>query len=336
MHRGGLAIAGAFQQRRPEQRVEVQDVLADEVMQLDRAPGVPGLVEGCCRLPRSLQPVPVAGHVADRSIYPDIEVLVVRAGDAETEVGRVARDVPVTKPGLEPFGELPRDAVLHMAIGMPAPQALGKLAEGKEVVDRIALHRRGARDHRARILQFRGTVGGPAGLTAVAVLVGGAAHRALAADEAVRQEHARLGVIGLLDDALLDQPAALEPPEDLLDLHPVLFGVRGVEVVERNPESGERRLVRLVEAGYQFFRRDARLAGLEHDRRAVGIACAEIADLMAPEPLVARPDIGLHVFDEMPDVDRPVGIGQGARHEDTAGCRHGIGGCGRGNGHAAL
>jgi hypothetical protein len=95
--------------------------------------------------------------------------------------------------------------------GMPGAQALLEGAQPEEEVFGVLLHRRRAGDHRARILQFGGRVGGTAALATVAVLVGRAAHRALAAHEAVRQEHLRLGVIGLLDRALRDQAALLQP-----------------------------------------------------------------------------------------------------------------------------
>ena len=49
----------------------------------------------------------------------------------------------------------------------------------------------------------------------------------------------------------------------------------------------------------QFFRRNAELAGLEHDRCAMGIGCADVNAVMATELLESDPDVGLDVLDEM-------------------------------------
>jgi hypothetical protein len=46
--------------------------------------------------------------------------------------------------------------------------------------------------------------------------------------------------------------------------------------------------------------------------------------LVAAQLLEAHPDVGLYVFDEMTDVNRPVGVGQSAGDQNaTAGSGHG-------------
>src|SRR5256885_3330121 len=60
------------QHRRPEQRVEVDDVLADEVDHLGVAPRLDEGVEvDALQLAITLQ----AGEIADRRVEPDVEVL---------------------------------------------------------------------------------------------------------------------------------------------------------------------------------------------------------------------------------------------------------------------
>ncbi len=126
-----LAVAGARQHRGPEQRVEVRNVLADEVVEL---------VCGCPR-PRtrrsrgSSSPAEIqeARHVADRRVEPDVEELVALAGDPEAEVGRIARDVPVLEAGLEPLVELARERGVDVLRHPLAQLAL----EGAELQEQV-------------------------------------------------------------------------------------------------------------------------------------------------------------------------------------------------------
>jgi hypothetical protein len=58
------------------------------------------------------------------------------------------------------------------------------------------------------------------------------------------------------------------------------------------------------------------LLGAQHDRRAVGVVGADVMAFVAAQLLEAHPDVGLDVFDQMPEVDRAVGVGQGAGDQD--------------------
>ena len=82
--------------------MKIDDVLADEMVQL--------------RLRIALQVGVVidaglgaiifeAGQIANRRIQPHIEIFAGCAGDFETEVGRIARDIPCTQAafGIQPF-----------------------------------------------------------------------------------------------------------------------------------------------------------------------------------------------------------------------------------------
>jgi hypothetical protein len=57
---------------------------------------------------------------------------------------------------------------------------------------------------------------------------------------------------------------------------------------------------------------------LQHGCGAVGIVGADVDHLVTAQALKADPDIGLDVFEQMPEVDRAVGIGQGAGNEKAA------------------
>src|SRR6056297_2097433 len=71
------------------------------------------------------------------------------------------------------------------------------------------------------------------------------------------------------------------------------------------------------------------LLGANHDRRAVCIVGADVDTAMPAEFLKTDPDVGLDVFDQMPDMDRPVRVGQGTGDEDASGAYKSIGGRGR-------
>src|SRR3546814_4677862 len=72
-----------MQHRRPEQAVEVDDVLADEVVQLGLAAGRHVFEEvGAVALAQRLE----AAEVADRRVQPDVQELAGVPGDLEAEI----------------------------------------------------------------------------------------------------------------------------------------------------------------------------------------------------------------------------------------------------------
>src|SRR4029077_2708334 len=92
--------AGELQHRRPEKRVEVDDVLADEVDLLGVRGGEELLEAARLAVGARLAKREVAlerGEVADRRVEPDVEVLARRVGNRNAEIGRIARDVPVSE-----------------------------------------------------------------------------------------------------------------------------------------------------------------------------------------------------------------------------------------------
>jgi hypothetical protein len=110
----GRLAAAEMQHGRPEQGVEVGDVLADEVDLLHRRVGEEGVVVQALLAEVVLE----RGQVADRGVQPDVEVLARRVGDLDAEVGRVAADVPVAQAALAlvVLGEPFLDLVEHLGL----------------------------------------------------------------------------------------------------------------------------------------------------------------------------------------------------------------------------
>src|SRR5690554_7368103 len=57
----------------------------------------------------------------------------------------------------------------------------------------------------------------------------------------------------------------------------------------------------------QLFGGNALTLGPQHDGGTVGIVGANVVAVVAPHVLVAHPDVGLNVFQQVPQVNGPVG-----------------------------
>src|SRR5690606_23991394 len=174
-------------------------------------------------------------------------------------------------------------------------------------------------DGRARVDQVGRAVGGAAGLAVVAVLVRRLALGAGALDVAVGQEHRLDRVVELLDRAALDAATRVQRGVEALGQGAVLVRMGRVVPVEVDPEVLEVALVAGLGRGDEGLGRDPRLLGGEHDRRAVGVVGADVVDglpALAPRP---HPDVGLDVADQVAQVQRAVGVGQGVGDQGGAG-----------------
>ncbi len=313
---GHLAL-GELERRRPEERVEVDDVLADEMDLLHLGVGEV-LVEIQALL---AQVVLERGEVADGGVEPHVEVLAGGAGDLDAEVGRVARDVPVVQPAVQPLAHLVGDLGLEPAVLGPAAQEFhaARVGEPEEEMIRLLQHRLGAGQRRVGVLQVRGRVDRAAVLTGVPVLVLGAALGALTLDVAVGQEHLLQRVEELLDGLRVDEAGLLQGEEDLRGQLGVLRRVGAVEVVPADAEALVVALVGLGDPADQLLRGDALGLGPEHDRRAVGIVGADEIHLVALQALEADPDVRLHILHDVADVERPVGVWERRGDEKLAG-----------------
>src|SRR5690606_32265460 len=164
-----------------------------------------------------------------------------------------------------------------------------------------------------------GRIGGAAGFTVVAVLVGCRAVRADALDVPVRQEHRLDRIVELLDRAPLDVPVGFQGSVEALRQLAVLGRMGGVVPVEVHPEIGKIPLLAGLGGLDELLGRDPGLFRGQHDRRAVGIVGADevhLASGHAPRP---DPDVGLDVADQMADVEVAVAVGQGAGDDRGAG-----------------
>ena len=274
---------------------------------------------------RAVAQVAEARHVADRGIQPDIEIFARRVGNLEAEVGRIAADVPFLQAGIQPFRQLVGHLGLQGAAAGPFAQELLELRQAEEIVLRGFFHGRGAGNGRTRVDQFGRGIGGAADFAVVAVLVFGFAARTGALDEAVGQEHVFFRVVGLGDAAGGDMPVLLQLLIDIVGELAVLVRVGRVVVVEIDQEPGKVRLVFLADPVDQRFRGNAFPLRAQHDGGAVGIIGADIDAVVAPCLLIAHPDVGLDVFQQVAQVNGAVGVGQGTGHQDVAwrcGLRH--------------
>ena len=86
-----------LQHARPEERVEVHDVLADEVVDLAIV-ALPPIFEV---FPGFVAPLAGGGHVADRGIEPDVPVVPRLTGDLETRNTAAGRDTSQSRRGSE-------------------------------------------------------------------------------------------------------------------------------------------------------------------------------------------------------------------------------------------
>ncbi len=315
--------ATELQHRRPEQRVEGDDVLADEMDLLQIGVGQVGVEIDAVRIQQVLQ----RGQIAHRRVEPDVEILARRVGDLDAEIGRVTADVPVGQAALpvvlldKPFLDLVGHLALQPAVLRPGFEEFdaARVGQLEEEVLAALQHRHRAAQRGVRILQFGGGVHRAAVLAVVAVLVQGAALRALALDVAVGQEHALHRVEELLDGARGDQIVGAQGAVDVLRQLMVLRRVRAVPVVEGDVEAVEVFLAPGGDLGDEGLRRLAGLLRRDHDRRAMRIVGTDEIHLGAHQPLETHPDVGLDVLHHVADVERRVGVGQRGRDEELAG-----------------
>ncbi len=265
-----------------------------------------------------------AREIADRRVEPHVEVLPRRIGDRDAEVGLVARDVPVAERlvafAFEPLAGLVRDLGLQAIAERPLAQERDRrrIRQPEEEVLGGLQHRRGAGQRRVRVLEVGRRIDRAAVLAGVAVLVLRAAHRALALDVAVRQEHLLHRIEELLDRARVDEARGLELAVDVLRQLDVLGRVGRMPVVEADEKAVKVLRPRRGDAGDELLRRDALALRLQHDRRAVRVVRADEMHLVSLHPLEAHPHVGLDVLHDVADVERAVRVRQGRGDEQLA------------------
>ena len=166
--------------------------------------------------------------------------------------------------------------------------------------------------------QFRGAVGGAAGLAVVAVLIRRFAAGAGALDKAVGQEQLLFRIEGLGDRPRGDVVVVLEALVDRLAPVAVFLGVGGVEIVKADEEAGAVPLVLLPDSVDLLLGGDAQFFGGQHDGGAVGIVGTDIQAVVPAGFLETHPDVGLHLLQQVSQVQGAIGIGQCAGNQDFA------------------
>ena len=156
-HAGGGAVAGKFQHGRPKQGMEIENIFADKVIQLGFAIGFEKFIKIHAD---ALAQVFKRGHIAHRRIEPHIKIFARRIGDFKTEIGRIARNIPIAQAafavfiGYKPFFHFVErfglQMRLHAAIGQggaagsPFLQVIDAIAELEEEMFALFEHRCGA------------------------------------------------------------------------------------------------------------------------------------------------------------------------------------------------
>ena len=312
-HLRGRLEPGGMEHAGPEEAVEADDVLADEVVEL----GVRIVPPVLKLLAVGRAPVGERGDVADRRVHPHVEELPGMAGDLEAEVRRVARDAPAAQRLLEPLEQLVGDVARRVG-GDPLLKILVLGLKLEVEVFGVPYLGRGAAGRAHGMAELLGAVRGAALVAAVAVLVLGTALRACALHVAVGQEHAAVRAVELGRALRRDAAALLGGGENAFRQFLVLGRVGGVVVVERDLEVGEVLQVRLVAARNELLRRNALGARADHHRRAVRVVRAHVHAFMAAHLLETDPEVGLDVLDQVAEVDVPVRVGERARDDNAA------------------
>ncbi len=91
---GGGSIASKLQHGRPEEGVEVKNVFANKVVLLHRRIFSNEAFKVTARVGAELFQACV---IANRCVKPDIEIFTWGTWNFKTEIGRIARDVPISK-----------------------------------------------------------------------------------------------------------------------------------------------------------------------------------------------------------------------------------------------
>ena len=313
--------ARKMQHRRPEQRVKVGNVLADEVILLGRWICHEGIKVATGFAEIIFQ----RGEVANRCVQPDIKILARCIRNFDPKVGRITADIPIAQSALalQPFAGFVRHFGLQARrIQCPLAQELAalRIRQLKEVMLGRLHHRRCACERGVGIFQIGRRVHSAAGFAGIAVLIFRTALRAFAFDVAIRQKHIFHRIKKLFDATSRDQLRVItQTTIDFLRERMIFFAIGGVPIVKRNMEAIEILFATRSNICHKGLRCEARFFGSNHDRRTMRIIGAHKMHLVVTHAHEAYPDIGLDVLHDVPNVKRAIGIGQGSGNENLAG-----------------
>ena len=169
-----------------------------------------------------------------------------------------------------------------------------------------------------RINQFGRRISGPATAAIVARLINRVATWASSTDKAIRQKGALLHIEQLLDVFLFNEPRLANRLPDLVAMRLRFGTVCAAVMVELDAEPGEISLVSRLGFRDDLFFATTFSTSPNHDRRAMRVVSTNVQTAVASQLLKAHPNIGLQIFNQMPQVNRSIRVGQCGRGQDSS------------------
>ena len=182
---------------------------------------------------------------------------------------------------------------------------------------RLAHDGHGVVENTARLNKIECVVCGFARFTAIAVLIGSTAFRALALDVAVGQKALHRLAIKLLDDFFANVAGFFEALKDVIGERFILGRIGRVVIRKLDVEAVKVFFVGNSGFGNELFRRDASFGSVDLDWRAVRVIGAHVKRLMAAHAHRPRKNICLNGLHHVPQMNRTIGVGQSACNQKT-------------------
>ncbi len=114
-------------------------------------------------------------------------------------------------------------------------------------------------------------------------------------------------------------PLFLQSVIDQLGVLAIFLAVGAVEIIKGNQEFLEIPHMFLANLFYQFDRFNPVLLGFQHDWRAMCIRSTNEVAFVSRQTLKPCPDIGLDIFQHMPQMDLAICIGQSTGKQNSPG-----------------
>jgi hypothetical protein len=155
-------------------------------------------------------------------------------------------------------------------------------------------------------------------LAAIARLIGAAALGTCTAYKAIRQKSSLDRIEKLGDVSFGDESGCSNSRPELGAEFAVFRTVRASVIVELDIKRRKVSDMLGTHISDQIFLRASFLPRANHDRGAVSVIGTDVNSPVTAEFLKTDPDIRLHVFDEMPNVNGPIGVRQGGGYQELA------------------
>ena len=177
-----------------------------------------------------------------------------------------------------------------------------------------------------RVDEFGGRIGAATLIATVTVLILRFALRTSSFDKSICKKCSRQRIEQLTHFALHDQTGVAQRAPELFSKFIILGAIGAAVVIKGDIEAREIALVTGLHFSDHFNFAAAFAARSQHDRSAVGVVGTDKNAAVAEQFLKPHPNIGLDVLDQMPDVNRTIGVGQCSGNEYFA-SRHRIQSC---------